>query len=52
MKNHHFYYIIIKIIFFLIKLKIRIKIKNIKKTINDILKIFFKSIFVLNSKFK
>ena len=39
--------------FFLIKLKFRIKIKNVKrKTINDILKIFFKSIFVLNSKFK
>ena len=41
-----------KTYFFLIKLKIRIKIKNVKKTINDILKIFFKSIFVLNSKFK
>ena len=54
-KNHHFYYIIIKLIFFLIKLKIRIKIfKKCKKkqTVNDILKIFFRSIFVLNSKFK
>ena len=51
-KNHHFYYIIIKLIFFFIKLKIRIKIKKVKKVINDILNIFFKSIFVLNSKFK
>ena len=41
-----------ELIFFLIKLKIRIKIKNVKKTIHDILKIFFKSIFDLNSKFK
>ena len=51
-KNHHFYYTIIKLIFFLIKLNIRLKIKNVKKTINDILKIFIKSNFLLNSKFK
>ena len=41
-----------KTFFFLIKLKFRIKIKNVKKTINDILKIFIKSNFLLNSKFK
>ena len=51
MKKSSFYCIIIKLIFFLIKLKIRIK--NVKKkTINDILKIFFRNIFVLNNKFK
>ena len=39
--------------FFLIKLKVRIKIKNVKKKpINDILKIFYRSVFVLNTKFK
>ena len=35
--------------FFLIKLKVRMKIK---KTINDILKIFCRSVFPLNTKFK
>ena len=38
--------------FFLNKIKNQNKNKKGKKTINDILKIFFKSIFVLNSKFK
>ena len=52
MKKSSFLLYNYKIYFFLIKLKIRIKIKNVKKTINTILKIFFKNIFVLNSKFK
>ena len=34
------------------KIKTSNKNKKGQKTINDILKIFFKSIFVLNSKFK
>ena len=38
------------LVFFLIKLKIRIK--NVKKKLNVILKILFRSIFVLNGKFK
>ena len=37
MKNHQFYYIIMKLVFFLIKLKIRIKHTH-THTINDILK--------------
>ena len=50
MKKSSFLLYNYKIYFFLIKLKIRIKIKNVKKIINDILKIFLKSIFVLNNK--
>ena len=39
--------------FFLNKIKNQNKNKKReKKTINDILKIFFRSVFVLNSKFK
>ena len=46
MKKSSFLLYNCKTYFFLIKLKIRIKIKNVKKnTINDILKIFFRSIF-------
>ena len=41
-----------KLIFFLIKFKIRNKKCKKINTINNILKIFFRNIFVLNSKFK